>query len=193
MFSFNRSSADWIQQRLRAARELDHPISDLGIVNGPDALCAPKGFAIDHSRSQIGCGERDFSAAQAAFSAWKMFALGWVQVADPKPLIALDSLVAVEVHSLGLWTVNISRITHVINEPRRFGFVYSTTALHVERGEERFLIEWDRTTDAVFHDLLAISQPAHLLARLGYPITRYFQHRFARDSHRRISVEIIGG
>jgi uncharacterized protein (UPF0548 family) len=188
VFTFSRPSPNWIQQQLHVARKLNHPISDLRIVDGSAAVRASKGFAIDHRRSQIGAGEPGFRAAQAALSTWKMFDLGWVWVADLKPTIALDSLVAVVVHSLGLWTVNISRITHVIDEPRRFGFVYSTTQLHVERGEERFLLEWDPATDAVFYDLLAVSQPAHPLATLGYPITRHFQHKFARTSHQRMSA-----
>ncbi len=100
-------------------------------------------------------------------------------------------MVAVEVHSFGLWTVNISKIIHVIDEPRRFGFVYSTTQLHVERGEERFLLEWDPATDAVFYNLLAVSQPAHPLAKLGYPITRHFQHKFARDSHQQMRQSVL--
>lgn len=191
MFTFSRPSPNWIQQQLHVARKLNHPISDLRIVDGSAAVRASKGFAIDHRRSQIGAGEPGFRAAQAALSTWKMFDLGWVWVADLKPTIALDSLVAVVVHSLGLWTVNISRITHVIDEPRRFGFVYSTTQLHVERGEERFLLEWDPATDAVFYNLLAVSQPAHPLAKLGYPITRHFQHKFARDSHQQMRQSVL--
>ncbi len=162
----------------------------MGTIAGPEIARKHKGFAVDHRRARIGAGERGFVAAKTAFAAWQMFDLGWVRVADPKPAFAAGALVAVEVHSLGLWTVNISRITHVINEPYRFGLVYSTTPLYVERGEERFLLEWDSATDAVFYDLLAVSQPAHLLARLGYPITRHFQHKFARDSHRQMREEV---
>ena len=42
---------------------------------------------------------------------------------------------------------------------------------HVESGGERFSIEWDE-----------FSRPRHPLARLGYPLTRRLQQRFARDS-----------
>jgi len=109
-----------------------------------------------------------------------------VRVANPEAKIEQDEIVAVEVHSLGLWSVNFSRILYVIDEPCRFGFGYGTTPLHVERGEERFLLEFDPAAGAVFYDLLAISQPAHWMAKLGYAYTRSQQHRFARDSHRRM-------
>ena len=58
----------------------------------------------------------------------------------------------------------------------------STLPGHAESGEERFLVEWDRTTNAVWYDILAFSRPRHPLARLGYLFTRRTQKRFARDS-----------
>jgi uncharacterized protein (UPF0548 family) len=36
--------------------------------------------------------------------------------------------------------------------------------------------------DSVFYDLYAFSRPNQLLAKLGYPLARHLQHRFARDS-----------
>ncbi len=52
----------------------------------------------------------------------------------------------------------------------RFGFAYGTLPGHVESGEERFLVEWDRGDDAVWYDILAFSRPNHVLTRLGYPV-----------------------
>ena len=75
------------------------------------------------------------------------------------------------------------RIVYVLVEPRRFGFAYGTLPAHVERGEERFLVEWC-ADDSVWYDILAFSRPNHWLVRLGYPITRLLQKRFARDSMR---------
>ena len=39
---------------------------------------------------------------------------------------------------------------------------------HVESGEERFLVEWDRNTDQVWFDILAFSRPRHILTRIGH-------------------------
>ena len=64
----------------------------------------------------------------------------------------------------------------------KFGFAYGTLPGHVESGEERFLIEWDRETDKVWYDILAFSRPNHFLTRLGYPLVRRTQKRFGRDS-----------
>jgi uncharacterized protein (UPF0548 family) len=52
----------------------------------------------------------------------------------------------------------------------------------VERGEERFSVEYHREDDSVWYDLLAFSIPLHWLAILGYPLSRAAQRRFATDS-----------
>ncbi len=64
----------------------------------------------------------------------------------------------------------------------RFGFGYGTLPTHVERGEERFQVEWHQHDDSVWYDIVAFSQPNHLLTKVGYPVVRQFQKRFARDS-----------
>ncbi len=120
-----------------------------------------------------------------------MFDLGWVRVANPNASIAPEQIVAVEAHSLGLWTLNLSRITETVDTPTRFGFLYATTEMHVEQGEERFLLELDAATGKVCYDLEAVSRARDPLARLGFPVTRAFQHRFARDSHRRMWEEVV--
>ena len=148
----------------------------------------PKGFVLDHTRSQIGSGQASFESARAAFHAWKMFDLGWVQVLNPQARIAVGEIIAVQAKALGLWSVNLSRILYVIDEPLCFGYGYGTTPMHIERGEERFLLEFDPTTGSVYYDLLAVSQPANFLARLAYPFTRMCQKQFARESHRRMAL-----
>jgi len=88
-------------------------------------------------------------------------------------------------HFGGVYWLNACRIVYTVDEDgsvRRYGFAYGTLPGHAECGEERFLIEWDRATDEVVYDILAFSRPRHPLARLGYPLVRMLQKKFARDS-----------
>ena len=85
----------------------------------------------------------------------------------------------------GLWTVNVCRVVYVFEESsvvEKFGFAYGTLPRHVECGEERFTVEWHRDDDSVWYDILAFSKPGHILTRLGYPLARRLQKRFAVDS-----------
>ena len=119
-----------------------------------------------------------------------MFDLGWVRVANPEANISRGQIVAVEVKALGLWSINHSQIVETVDFPSRFGFIYATTIAHVEEGEECFLLVHNQETDEVWYELEAVSRPRALMARIGLPVTRYFQHRFARDSHRRMGEEV---
>lgn len=191
MFTLTRPSATAVKKQIAAAATLPFVAPPLSSLNGgraPDSRL-PFGFARDFSRSRIGSGEAAFAAAKLAFERWAMFNLGWVRVANPEAIIAVGQLVAVEVHALGIWSLNLSRVTQAVDSPTRFGFIYATTEMHVEQGEERFLLEFDLASGDLFYQLEAVSRPRNSLAWLGFPVTRSFQHRFARDSHRRMLEE----
>jgi uncharacterized protein (UPF0548 family) len=121
---------------------------------------------------------------------WEMFSTGWMQLCWPDAPIQAGSTVAVLAQLPGLWSLNACRIVYVIDDDgpvRRFGFAYGTLPLHEERGEERFLIEWNRMDDSVWYDILAFSQPKSLMmAKLGYPAARLLQKRFAVASKRAV-------
>jgi uncharacterized protein (UPF0548 family) len=115
----------------------------------------------------------------------KQFSLGWVQAWSPQPPLRVGVPVAVVACNLGLWWLNACRVVYVVDETgpiERFGFAYGTLPDHAESGEERFLIEWNKTDGSVWYDILAFSRPRKLIIRLGYPWMRRMQKRFARDS-----------
>lgn len=152
----------------------------------------PNGFVIDRLRTQIGEGEEAFERAIQAFRAWAAFDLGWARVANASVRIEPGEIVAVEVHSLGLWSLNLSQIVTMIDTENRLGFIYKTMQAHVEEGEERFELALDPASGLVWYETEAVSRPRDLMALLGYPVTRSFQHRFAQDSHRRMR-EVVSG
>jgi uncharacterized protein (UPF0548 family) len=114
-----------------------------------------------------------------------MFDLGWCRVYPPDAAVEEGTTVAVVIKHFGFWSLNACRIVYVLEEQgdiQRYGFAYGTLPEHGEVGEERFSVEWDRRDGAVWYDLYAFSHPGQLLARVGYPLTRLLQRRFARDS-----------
>lgn len=142
---------------------------------------APAGFVLDHNRQRLGEGAPAFQAAKTALRAWTMFPRPWTAI-EPAPAPALEgAVVAVLIHAMGAWWLNSARVLYVIDEPRRFGFAYGTLPGHAECGEERFLVE-QLADGGVWYDLRAFSRPRYWAARLGYPVTRALQRRFARES-----------
>lgn len=171
----------------------DAPVSSPNLLTLGDGLSItpPVGFAHDLCRSEIGSGYRAFDVARVAIQEWKQFDLGWVQIANPSPQIRPGELVAVEAHTAYLWSINFSRVAQIVNSPTQFGFMYATTALHVEEGQERFIIEFEPESESVFYLIEAVSRPRHVLARVGYPVSRAMQHRFRKDSIARMKRALL--
>jgi uncharacterized protein (UPF0548 family) len=114
-----------------------------------------------------------------------MFSMPWVNLHWQSAPIVVGTDVAVSVHHFGFYSLNACRIVYLVDEEgtaKRFGFAYGTLAEHPESGEERFTIEWNRADDTIWYDILAFSRPRQMLARLGYPLSRSLQKRFAEGS-----------
>lgn len=158
----------------------------LTLRDGLTAAQLPWGFSHDVSLSEIGRGLDAFEQALQALQAWRHFDLGWVRVANPEARVSAGELVAVAARTAGLWSINLSRVIETVDTPERFGFLYATTSMHVEEGQERFVIEFDRSSGRVLYLIEAVSRPRHALARLGWPLARVMQSRFRRDSHARM-------
>jgi uncharacterized protein (UPF0548 family) len=52
----------------------------------------------------------------------------------------------------------------------------------VERGEERFTVEWHEADDTVYYEVFAFSRPAYPLVKAVQPLARRIQKQFALDS-----------
>ena len=182
MFSFRKPSPTTIQRFLTQQKQCEFTYSAVGGIE----RTPPTGFVVDHTRVRLGHGENVFNEANALLTRWRHFQLGWVESSSCDTPLQQGQVVGVLARVLGVWCLNACRIVSVINtansDLHRYGFVYGTLPGHVECGEERFLIEWDQSDDSVWYDILAFSRPQHVLARIGYPVVRRLQKKFARDS-----------
>jgi len=146
---------------------------------------SPAGFKTDHNRVLLGTGSMVFDRSVSAVERWEMFNIGWLTLCWPDTPIRTGEVVAVLARHLGFWSLNACRIVSTINVDgpvKAFGFRYATLDAHAESGQEQFKIEWQQDDDSVWYDILAYSRPNAILARLGYPIARSLQKRFAQDS-----------
>lgn len=181
MVSLRRPSSETIRAFL--ASQARHGFTYPGV--GSTAGTPPAGFVVDHTRVKLGEGEAVYRRAQAALTGWVQFRLGWVEALPADSPIETGAVVAVLARLFGLWWLSACRVVYVVAENgpvERFGFAYGTLPDHAGTGEERFTVEWDRTTDVVWYDILAFSRPRWLVTRLGYPVMRKMQRRFGRES-----------
>lgn len=193
MFTIRRPTDVQIREYL--ARLDEQPFSYEAVGCTREELPVMPGWNVDRQRVLLGHGRETFEAASRAINRWKMFPPAVARICHPEAPPRQDLVVGVlyKVGLLPLWILFPARVVWMVDEPRRFGFAYGTLADHPERGEERFAAEWNEADDSVWYDLLAVSQPAHWLARLGYPYTRWEQARFRRLSGEAMQRAVSNG
>ena len=178
MFLTHRPTSLEIDRFLSQSRDLSFSYQPIGI-----AKDAPSAFTVDTQSCVIGADKFAFQRAQQALRDWRHFDLGWVGLFPRRAPIEPGTVVVVLVHHLGLWSLNGCRIVYSVGDGESsFGFAYGTLTNHAEMGEEIFEVSMSGDSQQVVYAIRAVSKPRALLARIGYPYTRFCQARFRRDS-----------
>jgi uncharacterized protein (UPF0548 family) len=170
---------------MRRFLELQHDASFSYAEVGASQTAAPAGYNADHNRIRLGYGRETFERGIEAVKGWKMFDFDWIEVFPARAPIEVGVTVAILAHHLGFHSLNASRIvykTEESNADQTYGFAYGTLMDHAEQGEERFTVEYHAKDESVWYDLFAFSRPRHPLAKAAYPLSRFLQRRFARES-----------
>jgi uncharacterized protein (UPF0548 family) len=182
MITVRRPTDELLRRYVAAQSRLEFTYSGVGTT----ATTPPANYMVDHARVRMGHGAETFQRAHNALNEWRQFALGWAEAWPANTRLREGETVAVLIRAFGLWWLNAARIVYSVDEVagsiERYGFAYGTLPGHVEAGEERFLVEWNRNDDSVWYDIRAFSRPRHVLTRLGKWQVRRMQQRFRDDS-----------
>jgi uncharacterized protein (UPF0548 family) len=155
-----------------------------------DSAVPPANFWRDEARFELGRGQDVFNVARDAVLRGECFPPQLVRLhLEQRHAAAGD--VALVIYSPPFprgWFIMPTRVIETFDErvetadgeAQLAGFTYGTLTGHLERGEERFEIEWRKCDDVVSFRIVAISRPAAWLAWLGFPYTRWEQARFRR-------------
>jgi uncharacterized protein (UPF0548 family) len=80
MLALRKPSAERLRAFLAGQSKLDLTYAAVGAT----AAVPPAGYAVDHTRIQLGEGAGTFAGAQAALRRWDHFRLGWVETWPPE-------------------------------------------------------------------------------------------------------------
>lgn len=169
--------ADFLERQAR----LSYSYAEVGATRGEP----PAGYSFNIVRRELGRGEVAFAAAKSALLRWEHFNTSWTAVRPDRAPVREGQVVAVLAWALGVWSLNACRIIYTVDDPGppvRFGFGYGTLPGHMESGEERFIVEWDRESDIVYYEIAAFFRPRHFLAKLGWLYGLQKVNRFRRES-----------
>ncbi len=193
MILLRKPSDTRIRRFLDGQRSLPFSYSEVGASRDG----APPGYPVNQYRGRLGTGPETYARAVQAVKHWKMYETGWTTLLWPDATISEGTVIGVLGRHLGFRSLNACRIAYTIEDEgaslKRYGFALGTLPGHVERGEERFTVEWQAAGDSVSYELFAFARPAHPLARAAPPLARLIQKRFARDSLRSMKAAVSNG
>jgi uncharacterized protein (UPF0548 family) len=184
MFFLLRPCRQTIERFIEMSQELPLSYSPVGLVRDETAGCH-----LDEAVVAIGRGTADFDRARTALAAWKQFGMDWVELFPRGASVEPGTVVAVLIRHLGFWSVNGCRVVYTVGDRHRgnhFGLAYGTLTNHAEGGEELFEVSLNPDSGEVTYRIRAVSWPRVTVTRIGYPITRWLQARFRRDSAKAI-------
>ena len=142
-------------------------------------------YDLDHRVFPIGSGRELFERARDGLRTWSHLEIPWLELHGATTPPATGDVVATLVSVAGIWFFNPCRVVYTEwsqDSANVAAFAYGTLPGHAERGEERFQVSLDAATGQVHYQITAFSRPAVLLSRLGYPVARRLQRRFAESS-----------
>jgi uncharacterized protein (UPF0548 family) len=147
---------------------------------GATAGRMPAGYHHIEKSAVIGRGRRRFEEAAAKGMRWGMLRGAGLRVEATSDIAGVGSDVIVHLGPVSA----PCRVVYVVDEPDRRGFAYGTLPGHAERGEERFAVRYDPSTEEVYAEVVAFSRHATWWSRLGWPVTSVIQ-RIVTDRYLR--------
>ncbi len=140
-------------------------------------------YDVDRHQFTLGTGRDLFERAQSSLMAWRQFDIPWLEFHGARR-VEPEQVVATLVSMAGVWFLNPCRVvyTEFSAEKNSASYAYGTLRGHAECGEEQFRVSFDPATEEVQYEIAAFSRPAIVLAKLGYPLARRLQRRFAASS-----------
>ena len=183
MFLLRKPTADDIHHYISDQRNEPFSYEDVGLTKNDEH---PRGFDTTRHSVELGNGEQVFGRACEAIRHWEMFPAEMASLCWPsiEPIVGNEVVVGFRVGPL--WSLNPCRVVYTVDSDSdsvsKYGFAYGTLPGHVEKGEERFQVIWDHTTDVVTYEIFVFSAAQHVLAKIGYPFVLVQQAKFRRLS-----------
>ena len=181
VFLLKQNMCDLYQFKFPSTTQLDILIDNQKLSNLTYNHDNLSGFDHDNNRIFLGIGNDVWLAAKQAMKQWAMSPDGWARIYYQNPVFTEGGIVVMCARVFGVWWLNASRILYVLDDDQHFGFAYGTLPNHVESGEELFQVLRNER-DEIYYSITAFSRPRFWAVRWTYPLSRFFQKKFVKDS-----------
>ncbi len=140
----------------------------------------PAGYHHLRHERFVGSGAALMDCGREAIRTWKAQSQLKLILSPEVPEFSKGSVLvfALPLSPSPFWATGACRIVKIVDEPRRFGFVYGTLPHHPETGEEAFLVHL-HDDDRVSFTITAFSRAKTLPMKVSGPVGRFIQSRAA--------------
>lgn len=138
------------------------------------------GYRETRYRTVLGVGPHVFAHAKHALEHRVMYPASLSALRPEDVPLTPGATLVVVLNLFGCQALNAIRVLAIDDRPDDYRLVVGTLPGHALRGREVFRIV--REGERVVYELRAVSRPRHWLAKLGWPVTRWVQRRFAEES-----------
>ncbi|WP_211247644.1 DUF1990 family protein [Cryptosporangium arvum] len=145
----------------------------------------PPGYGHFTHRVRLG-GPDHFPTAVDALFTGRMHARAGIRLRASAPAVAPGVVLVQRLRVGPIVVVAPVRLLEVVREDDRAWMTYGTLRGHPEQGEERFLIE---RGEAVTFTITGFVRPAAWYARLGAPVSHFYQRLITRRYLRALREE----
>jgi len=168
-FHLGRPSRATLERFASVARDQE-TTNPVGLLSQP----TPDGFQRQTWRKNVEHG--DFAAAAEAIRQWHGHEAAGIKRWPAQPEIRTGQTLALAIPVGPISFSATCRIVDVIDEPHRYGFIYSTLPHHPEDGEESFVVT-QHADGRVDVAVTAVWRAVMLGNHLCPPLTRFLQNR----------------
>ncbi len=194
MFTFLKPSDQQLESFLSSQIDLQPNLDQVGLTRNGGAPPSG-GYNRDEAKQVLGTGEEMFECLVKLLKEWKHFDIWWLLVYPDQPEMKEGTTLVVVANHGPLWSLNACKIVYVIDEEdathKRFGYGYATLQGHSEQGEERFLLQLEKSDNKITYEIYAFSRSNHPLVSLMYPVARAFQNTFRSDSIKTLQRHLV--
>lgn len=181
MLRWTMPSETTMQQWIVKSRSRDFTYENVGATRGS----FPTGYRIGRHVAEVGRGFEDFKHGSELLARWQQFDLPWLRLNSSDNAVE-GAVVLVIAKILGVTTVNPCRVVYATHtddvELASFSYACGTLPGHDVQGEERFELEWCKSTDRVTFRIESFSRPFTLPAKTLAFIARQKQRQFRHES-----------
>lgn len=183
MIGLRKYDNEKLEKLIENKNKIQLSYEDIGLAKRQQS---PPNYHTNSYSTKIGQGRKVYEHAQQIITDLDHLQFNWISCHTSTDKLGLGTFISIQSRLLGLRGLAISQIIEIIDREDsntiEYGYVMGTTHYHIVRGEEAFIIKYEKDTGIVTYTIYSYSKTNGLLVTLASPLIRNKQRQFVRSA-----------